>query len=210
MLDVPYASVVSRIVITINLWASEEDLITLIISYFTQSMHRSLLPGFKYLPRQQRQRRRAILAIPQPFTGLAELSGCEDGEYGWNPYFRGVLAWEHDAALRVTYYVYYQNAPVLPVAKGACVKSAGVSRRLLPKAGAVPLSARFGLLRLPHPLVLSDGVQRSPGHPARPFSSTGAITHTCPPNPYFWAPLRLLHPSRRYTALLAWSFQIPP
>lgn len=39
MLDVPYASVVSRIIIAINLWSSEKDLIALIISYFTQSTH---------------------------------------------------------------------------------------------------------------------------------------------------------------------------
>jgi len=50
MLGVPYASVVSRIIITINLWSSEEDLMTLIISYFTQSMRFFLLPSFKYLP----------------------------------------------------------------------------------------------------------------------------------------------------------------
>lgn len=44
-----------------------------------------LLPSFKYLPWQYRQRRPAILAILQPFTGLAEFrrfwaqSRCSDG-----------------------------------------------------------------------------------------------------------------------------------
>jgi len=39
MVDIPSASVVSRIIIAINLWSSEEDLIALIIPYFTHGVH---------------------------------------------------------------------------------------------------------------------------------------------------------------------------
>lgn len=108
MLDVPYASVVSRIIITINLWSSEEDLITLIISYFTQSMHfccylalNTCLDNTDNIDLQFWQSYSLLLA----WLNLEVLSTVKmlrweisqtGSSVGRNPSSRRVLTWEYD------------------------------------------------------------------------------------------------------------------
>ena len=115
MLDVPYASVVSRIIITINLWSSEEDLITLIISYFTQSMHfccylalNTCLDNTDHIDLQFQRSYSLLLAwLNREGSEHSQMLGWEISQTGssagGNPSSRRVLTWEYDPALWVIY-----------------------------------------------------------------------------------------------------------
>lgn len=133
MLDVPYASVVSRIIIAINLWSSEKDLIALIISYFTQSTHFScnlaLNTCLENTATDLQFHWSCSLLLPWlNFRGAerSQMLGWETskagvGGVGTNVSGR-VHTWEYEAATRIHahFWIYYQqNSFILPVLKDA-------------------------------------------------------------------------------------------